>query len=370
MQNVTALSLEEVAQHAGHRVEYIEFAGASRSAAPPPAFIFGTLPAFLAPDLFSEFEIPAAGCYHLKDAQVTFDAIILLQGKPLWSLGLNQPAPHVPNVLALNVPNYHGLPVRRIRGQAAIIHGPGYNVFGHWLIDFLPRLYILRRAGYDITRLNIILPTSAEAFGPDFLRRIGIPADNIIWHDHKAELLQPDELIAPTVLRLRNRFNPLLGVATQFWLERVCALAGSGPWANKGRRLFLSRSRHPSNRGFATRAAIEQRATEAGYHIVHPEFLALPEQIQLLRSAGRIIGEYGSALHGAICAPAGTAVCALRGTSHHPGFAQSGLAEVFGHHLGYVFADTPRFAEDQVLHIDIETFDRAMAAMELRGPCR
>jgi capsular polysaccharide biosynthesis protein len=268
------------------------------------------------------------------------------------------------------VPDFDRLPVRRIRGQAAIIHGPGYNIFGHWLIDFLPRLYVLRRAGHDIEKLKFILPSSVGPFGPEFLRRIGIPAHNIVWHEHKAELLQPDELIAPTVLRLRNRFSPLLGVATQFWLERVFNPAGTRPWTNKRRKLFISRSQHPSNRGFKTRAAIEQRAAEAGYEIVHPERLAFPEQIELLRSAGWIIGEYGSGLHGAICAPAGTAICALRGTSHHPGFAQSGLAEVFGHNLGYVFAETPRFAENQVLDIEIETFDRALAAMEMWGPNR
>jgi len=370
MPNVTLMALEEAAKLTEHPISYVEMASAARSPPPPPAFIFGPLPAYLTPDLFSDYEVPAVGCYHLRDVQVTFDAIILLQGKPLWSLGLNHPPSHVPSALAGNVPDFDRLPVRRIPGQAAIIHGPGYNIFGHWLIDFLPRLYVLRRAGYDITNLNIILPAAAEAFGPEFLRRIGIPAENIVWHDHKAELLQPDELIAPTILRLGNRFSPLLGAATQFWIERVCNPAGARPWANKRRRLFISRSQHPSNRDFRTRAAIEQRATEAGYEIVHPERLTLPDQIQLLHSAGRIIGEYGSGLHGALCAPAGTAVCALRGTSHHPGFAQSGLAEVFGHHLGYVFAETPRFAEDQVLDMDIETFDLALAAMEAWGPNR
>jgi capsular polysaccharide biosynthesis protein len=161
-----------------------------------------------------------------------------------------------------------------------------------------------------------------------------------------------------------------MAAATQFWLERADNAGGSRPGAEKGRRLFISRSQHPSNRVLNTRAAIETRAEKAGYDVVHPQRLPLPEQIQLLRSAGRIIGEYGSGMHGALCAPPGTAVCALRGTSHHPGFAQSGLAEIFGHHLGYVFADTPRFAGDQILDIDSETFDRALAAMETWGPSR
>jgi capsular polysaccharide biosynthesis protein len=181
--------------------------------------------------------------------------------------------------------------------------------------------------------------------------------------DHLAELVQPDELIAPTVLRLRNRFNPLLEVASRFWLDRM--VVPDALWAN--RRIFVSRSAAQGNRTLVSRERIEARAAESGYEIVYPERLALPEQIALFRGAGRIIGEYGSGLHGAIHAPPGAAICALRGTSHHPGFAQSGLAERFGHHLGYVFGDTPEFAENQQIDITRDAFERALAAMEAWG---
>jgi len=358
------LALDAAARDARRPVEYLEFSGRSHAAPPPPAFIFGNLPAYLSRDLFGDFEVPAAGCYILRDAQVTYDAIILLQGQPLWSEALNHPRYYVPEVLARHVPHLARLPVRRIAGQAAIIHGPGYKIFGHWLIDFLPRLYVLRRAGFDIERLTFILPPELPEFAQEFLRQIGIPAGHIVVLDHTAELVQPDELIAPTVLRLRNRFNPLLGVASRFWIDRISL--PKAPQAQ--RRIFISRNQTEGNRVVTSRREIEARATGAGYEIVLPESLALAEQIELFRGAGRIIGEYGSGLHGALHAPAGAAICALRGTSHHPGFAQSGLAERFEHHIGYVFGDTPEFAEDQQIEITPEAFDRALAAMEAWGP--
>jgi capsular polysaccharide biosynthesis protein len=222
---------------------------------------------------------------------------------------------------------------------------------------------MLRRAGFDIGTLTFILPRQLDNFALEFLRLVGIPPAHIVAHDHTAELVQPDELIAPTVLRLRNRFNPLLGVASRFWLDRI--EVPDTPQAN--RRVFVSRSAAQGNRTLTSRERIEARAVQAGYEIVFPERLTLPEQIALFRGARQIIGEYGSGLHGAIHAPTGAAICALRGTSHHPGFAQSGLAERFGHHLGYVFGDTPEFAEDQEMDITRDAFERALAAMEVWG---
>jgi hypothetical protein len=363
MTQIAPLALEAAAKDACRPVEYVEFSAATRAPPPPPAFIFGNLPAYLSRDLFGDFEVPAAGCYILRDAQVTYDAIILLQGQPLWSPALNHPHYYVPEVLARHVPNAARLPMRRIEGRAAIIHGPGYKVFGHWLIDFLPRLYILRRAGFDIATLTFIVPSDLHRFAREFLRLVGIPAAHLVAQDHRAELVQPDELIAPTMLRLRNRFNPLLAVASRFWLNRM-ELPGT---PHTGRRIFVSRSQSHGNRMLTSRDAIEARAVRAGYEIVFPERLSLPEQIALFRGAGRIIGEYGSGLHGAMHAPPGAVICALRGTSHHPGFAQSGLAERFGHHLGYVFGDTPEFAEDQCMDITSDAFDKAVAATEAWG---
>jgi len=345
----------------------VEIEPATRTPAPRPSFTFGTFPDFLAPDLYSDFDVPGMRCYWLRDTRVTFDAILVHRGQPLWSLALNHPADHVGRALAAHVPDLAALPVRRIAGRAAIIHGPGFHVFGHWLVDFLPRLYVMRRAGLNIDELKIILPRNVARFAQEFLWLIGIQPENIVWHDHKTELLQPDELIVPTVLRLANRFGTSFKAATYFWLERFCRKAGLVEEPCAGRNLYISRGMHPSNRQFRFREEIENLAMQAGYDLVYPERLALPQQVRLFRSATRVIGEYGSGLHSTMFSPPGAAICALRGTSHHPGFAQSGLAERFGQSCGYVFGLTPEFAEDQDVAIDKGAFGRALEAMAFLG---
>lgn len=357
--------IEAAAERADGRVVYQEFAPAERAPAPPPVFTFGPLPGYLAQDLYAEWEIGAVGCYRLRGARLTWDAIALLGNTALWSLALNHPEHHVRSVLERNVPGWASLRLRQVAGQAAIIHGPGFDVFGHWLIDFLPRLYVLRRAGLNIEALTFILPSATPSYAREFLRLIGIPDGNLVFYDQKTEAIQAEEILVPTVLRLKNRFHPLIVAATRFWLDRFRQNAGIQEEPLGHRRIFVSRGNHPSHRRLASRQKFEAIAQSAGYEIIHPQTLSLPDQVRLFASAGRIVGEYGSALHSAIFAPEHTFVGALRGTSHHPGFAQSGLAERFGHRLGYVFGPTPEHAADAAFDIAESAFANALSAIDL-----
>jgi capsular polysaccharide biosynthesis protein len=296
--------------------------------------------------------------------QVTFDAIILLRGAALWSLALNHPRNHVQAVMGAQAAGWAGMPVRRVPGQAAILHGPGFDIFGHWLIDFLPRLYGLHLAGVNIETIRFILPAATPEFARRTLALIGIPNENLVWHDQRTERIAPDELVVPTMFRLRSRFHPLFADATRFWQDRLIGQRGSPNVDGRGRSIFVSRSRVHSARKLLNRAAIEARAAAAGYEIVCPELLSLLQQIGLFRSATRLMGEYGSGLHGSIFAPTGIMICALRGTSHHPGFAQSGMAERFGQNIGYVFGNTPEHAGDHAFEIDMAAFENSLQATD------
>ena len=363
------LPIETAGQRKDGLVHYQEFAGRSRTPPQPPCFIFGALPGYLAPDLFGQTEIDGVGCYRLREAQLTFDAIILQHGAALSSLALNHPANHVRSVMSAQAAGWSSLPVRRIAGQAAILHGPGFDIFGHWLIDFLPRLYGLHLAGLNIETIPFILPSATPAFARRILQGIGIPAHNLVWHDQLAERIESNELVVPTLFRHRSRFHPLFGAATQFWRDRLSKAADMPRVDRPTARIFVSRSRVSSARRLRDRAGIEARAAAAGYDIVFPEALSISQQISLFGSASHIMGEYGSGLHGSIFAPPSTVICALRGTSHHPGFAQSGLAERFGHHIGYVFGETPEHAGDHEFSIDAAALENALSATEAWATC-
>jgi capsular polysaccharide biosynthesis protein len=208
------------------------------------------------------------------------------------------------------------------------------------------------------------------SFASGVLRMIGIPEAQVVRHDHAAELLQFDELLVPTALRLRSRLSPLFPQARDFWVDRLAAQMGRVDVGGGGRRVFVSRGLRAGQRRVTNRAQIEAMAAEAGYEIVRPETLKLPEQIAMFAGAGRMVGEYGSGLHGAMFAPPGAVVCALRGTSRHPGFLQSGLAQVCGQQAGYVFGASPEAAIRQEIQIDPGTFAMGLRAMEVWGEPR
>jgi capsular polysaccharide biosynthesis protein len=362
--SIEILPLDQCATRGDGRVTYEEFGGKVHTPPAPPCFIFGTLPGYLAPDLYGEAKIGGVGCYRLRDAQVVFDGIMLAQGAALWSLALNHPRPHVHAVMSAQARGWADLPVRRVVGQAAIIHGPGFDIFGHWLVDFLPRLYGLTCAGHNIETMTFILPSSTPLFARTYLRAIGVKDENIVWHDQLGERIAADELVVPTLFRLRNRFHPAFVPATRFWSDRLGSIEACTPAGGDQRRIFVSRSRLGGARQLRLRGAIETCAAAAGYEVVFPETMSVEQQIRLFRSARHIVGEYGSGMHGSIFARPGSVICALRGTSHHPGFAQSGLAERFGQKIGYVFGETPEHAGDHPFEIEIDAFKSALSATQ------
>jgi capsular polysaccharide biosynthesis protein len=329
-----------------------------------PAFTLGPLPDYLRPSLYGTASLPAVGCYTLHDVRVGFDGILIRQNRLLHAIDLNHPQDHVGRAIAHNTPGWRTAKVRRVRGTAALIHGPGFDVYGHWLIDFLPRLWVLHRAGFDVSLLPILLPGRLPTFAMAILALLGMTQPRFIEYDQAAELLEVETLIVPSLLRRGDRFSPLLPAATSFWRSLIeVPFAPPAPFPHVD-KIFVSRNEQWGSRQLKSRQAIELIARDAGYHIIMPELFSLLERIAIFSGATQIAGEYSSGLHNSIFAPPGARICALRGTSYHPGFAQSGLAEACFHQIGYVFGETAETALDQVFDIPPSLFTEALSSLE------
>jgi capsular polysaccharide biosynthesis protein len=71
---------------------------------------------------------------------------------------------------------------------------------------------------------------------------------------------------------------------------------------------------------------MEAMASAQGFEVVPPETLGFLEQAALFRSADCVLGEYGSAMHGAVFADPGTVVAVVGAFSH----IQAEVAAAFG----------------------------------------
>ncbi len=231
--------------------------------------------------------------------------------------------------------------VRYVPGQVLLLPTNGHQIYGHWLADFLPKLYLLELAGIDIDTLKIAMPTNMGGFGLSFLRLLGIKEENIVHYDPDKESFCADELVIPGVLRWGGRCSILFSDAIAYLNERIDRF-NSVPVISNQRRVFLSRSQSGRvGRPMANEDRIEQMASEAGFTLVYPEAHPLLTQIGMLRGARRLIGQYGSALHGTIFSRPGIIVCGLHGQLPATFDAlQSGIGERLGQPTGYVFGQS------------------------------
>jgi capsular polysaccharide biosynthesis protein len=325
-------------QHAGRRAPRIAFHEvheAGHSLPRPPLFMLGPVTQALLHDLAAQTSTPRVGCYTVHDALVAPTGIPIKQNVAFHSDAFLHPR-HLTVAIADRL-NAETPPVRRIEGIVALLCGPSHETYGHWLVDFLPRLWVLHQAGHDLAALRYLVPADLRPFGFTLLRSCGIRDDQVILYRHWQELPRIAHLLLPTGLRLGDRLAPCFAAATAFWVGRLRQNTALPPPQGSA-ALYLSRA--GGTRTLRNRARIEALASDQGFTIIQPETLTLPAQIALFSAARLIAGEYGSALHNAIFAGAGATICALRGTARHPSLVQSGIATALSQNLGYVFGAT------------------------------
>jgi len=304
----------------------------------PPRFFFGDFPADVAAHYFRHIGVGPVGTFTLRDVLFQAAYVIARGGCPVVCSELNIHPPHVAEAMA-QVAGRERI-VRRFDGSFAFIQGPGHHIFGHWLVDFLPKLFVLAACGHDPGALLYLMPKTTPTWALTFLRLLGIRADQLVFFDPFAEMIEVEVLLLPTFLHNGVRFAALFVEAAR--AIKATAEAGRDPAAawTGGSRLYLSRGKAGGFRGLRNRDALEAIAAEHGFAICHPEQMPLEAQIAMYAQATAIVGEYGSAHHMSIFSPPGTLVCGLRGSVYHPGFIQSGIGHALGQPTGYVFGAT------------------------------
>ncbi len=359
-------AIRDIAVHdSGPRVPHPTFTlvtPAARSLPRPPLFLLGPAPEPVLFDLAAQVDTPAVGCYTIQDALVAPTGIAIKDGTAFHGEAFLHPR-HLVVAISDRV-NAAGLGIVPVAGAVAVLCGPAHETYGHWLVDFLPRLWVLHQAGHDLATLRYLVPADLRDFARRLLRLVGIRDDQLVHYQHWQALLRVEQLLLPTGLRLGDRLAPCFPQATRFWLARTACGSGADP-VDAGAGIYLAR-RHGSERRLVNRTRIEAIAGEQGLTVLHPDELALAEQIAVFRSAAMIVGEYGSALHNAVFSGPGAVVCALRGTARHPSLVQSGIATAMGQDLGYVFGSTDGTETQQAFCVAENSFTTALELLRLR----
>lgn len=310
----------------------------------PPDLMVGAVHPDLMQGYFEQIIVLGTTLYELPDAEVAAEGVIFLDGAAQYCNQLNTFAVTQERHYRALAGRLAGFRRVEVTEPVVLLAGLGHRMYGHWLVDFLPKLFLLHRAGHDIARLRYLLPDDTPDFARVWLGLLGIGADRIFSYDRERDRLVCRTLLVPTSLRFAGRASPQMREASRFLLRRLFPpprrLFGRRPAAPATRRLLVSRSQNAdthNRRTLEQRAELEERARARGFEIVQPERLSVPEQVALFRSAGTIVGEYGSGLHGSLFAAPGATIVAFRDNGIELGFLQNSLDHALGHASGYVF---------------------------------
>lgn len=351
-----------VASSTEHGDAFTEVSSRAISAPAPPQFVFGSIPASLNSIYYNEVIVHPVGVYTLADAGIAGDGFPIRAGQFLT-------APYyclAESYIAAMLGNVKPATVRHESGRAICLSGPGYLIYGHWLVDILPKLYALDLLGIDLSTETLVMPANTPGFGLDWLKLLRIQPRRVLTYHPSEEILTFDQLVLPLPFRANSRASPLFPAAVASLLART----GLDPAAESSvpnGRVYVSRQNSGRfGRQLENAEEVEREVRDCGYSIVYPELLSLPQQIALFRHARFLVGEYGSALHASMFAGPDCVVCALRGTSTSPGFLQSGLCQVAGQRFGYVFGSTVEHADGtQSFRVERTAVRRALDMMNI-----
>lgn len=333
--------------------------------APHPFFVIGPLPRDVRTMYYQETVVQGSGIYRPGRIEVTSHGLLLRNGAFLISPHMNLVEDSIRECT-----NYGELradrPTSRVIEEPAVpLASPGHLIYGHWLVDFLPKLFLLQEAGFRLKELTYVLPANTPPFALELLTLMGISSDRVAMYQPYSETVTLADAVLPTLLRTGSRAHPAFSRAAQFLASRLSpppTRAGE----ETGSRIFLSRAAagRDHERALVNRGEIESFARSVGYAVIAPETLGFAEQIALFAGATRIIGEYGSAMHGSIFAPASARICALCANIRHPGFLQSGLCEVLHQKIAYVVGPTKQQGSTQQFSIALSDFRKALHLLE------
>jgi capsular polysaccharide biosynthesis protein len=184
-------------------------------------------------------------------------------------------------------------PIHRLGGLTAIISTPEASTnYSHWMVDLLPRIELLRQAGYGPDQVDrYLVNLGSSPYCRETLTLAGIPPQKI--QPVAASSHYQCDAIVVTSLRAGHWQNNMPGWVPGFLdtLDRRSASERSAPF----RRLYLSR-RDCQYRRVLNDDAVTDQMQSVGFEVVEAGTLSVSDQIRLYSEAAMIVSSHSSAL--------------------------------------------------------------------------
>ncbi|MEO8629165.1 MAG: tetratricopeptide repeat protein [Betaproteobacteria bacterium] len=260
------------------------------------------------------------------------------------------------------------------KDRGVLIAGRGRDSFAHWVIDFLPRLWLLDQfPEYDDWPLLVdagLYPQQLES-----LQALNCTRRPVIeLATHTRYKLERVVLLSDLSTMRRQNYRPFarpsggeVAVSEDALAYLRQHFARAGDRSGGGRRLYISRLHQSQFRRMTNELEVERLLASHGFEIVYPEQHTFAEQARLFSEASVLAGPGGSNMINSIFAPTGARI--LLFTQWHPAinyYFFSHLAQFSGHRLEYVLGEVTQrhaFYYQNDFVIDLAKIERALAAL-------
>jgi capsular polysaccharide biosynthesis protein len=195
-----------------------------------------------------------------------------------------------------------------------LLEAPGYRCWGHWIVDHVPRLYLLYKLGL-INSAKFVFFEDPPKWTRIFFEVFSISKDRIVVINKTC--FYADHLIIPAFFREQNRlFVEYTAEAWDFLKQKLLEKKSKENFIStffsrdlykkkiqkmigkKNLRVYISRRK--SKIALANENALEQLLLRYGFFTFFPEDIDLPTCAAFLQHAEIVVGEDGSGMQNVI----------------------------------------------------------------------
>lgn len=200
-----------------------------------------------------------------------------------------------------------------LKGSAfhTLIGGSGDSNYFHWMIDSLPRLHLLKKAGWFDKVDWFVVPRSSLSYQKDTLRILGIDTTKTV-EGHQIKHIQADKLYTSTFVR---NIEHIPAWVCSFLRDSFLPVAQRTAITPK--RIYISRQ-DSNYRNVENEKAVVDLLQKYGFEKVLLSELAFTEQVTLFKNAEYIVSPHGAGLTNIVFCQPGTQVIEIFAKEYTP----------------------------------------------------
>ncbi len=194
----------------------------------------------------------------------------------------------------------------KLGGRIAVLNMAGAGMYYHWMIDVLPRLFLLKSTGL-LSSVDKLIASCAQKFQRESLDSLGIPKGMILDPGiSKKFYVQAEELVVPSLVGYLDQ--PSRWVAQQWQAQFKSWFPSLRQVTN--RKIFISR-RLTTGRKLLNEDQIWNYLEPLGFELVELENMDFKAQLKLFNQCQTIVAPHGSGLTNILFCQSGTKVIDL-----------------------------------------------------------